>query len=120
MRRQPTTLVLLGLLVLLFVVPFAVGSQRTSAEEPFAGADAQAEGVIGELDADYEPWFAPLFEPASGEIESGLFAVQAGAGGLLFGYVLGRLHGRSLGRRGGTGRTAAEGTGGPRVAVAEV
>ena len=34
------------------------------------------------------PW------PAGGEIESGLFALQAGLGGLALGYVFGRLKGR--------------------------
>lgn len=60
-------------------------------EEGWAGADAQAEGVIAALAPDYEPWFQPLFTPASGEVESMLFALQAalGAGGL--GFLAGRL-----------------------------
>ena len=44
-----------------------------------------------ELDPDYEPWFSPLLEPASGEIESLLFALQAALGAGVIGFVLGRM-----------------------------
>ena len=36
----------------------------------------------------------PLFRPGSPELESGLFALQAGLGGILLGFVLGRLTAR--------------------------
>ena len=57
----------------------------------FGGADGQAEEVILELDPDYEPWFAPILEPASGEVESLLFALQAAVGAGIVGFVLGRI-----------------------------
>ena len=50
-----------------------------------------AEELIVETHPDYEPWFSPLFEPASGEIESLLFALQAALGAGVIGFVLGRM-----------------------------
>ena len=44
-----------------------------------------------ELNPDYEPWFEPILEPASGEVESLLFALQAAIGAGVVGFVLGRL-----------------------------
>jgi cobalt/nickel transport protein len=35
-----------------------------------------------------------VFSPTSGEVESGLFALQAALGGLVLGYVLAALRGR--------------------------
>ncbi|HFI2475923.1 TPA: cobalt transport protein CbiN, partial [Streptococcus suis] len=36
----------------------------------FGGSDGGAEVAITEVNPDYEPWFASIYEPASGEIES--------------------------------------------------
>jgi len=58
--------------------------------EIFAGADSQAEGAIKALQPNYEPWFQPLFEPPSGEVESLLFALQAALGAGFLGYYFGR------------------------------
>ncbi len=57
--------------------------------EVFGGADAKAQQAIGEIAPDYKPWFAPILEPASGEIASLLFALQAAIGAGLIGYWLG-------------------------------
>lgn len=43
----------------------------------FAGSDDKAEKAITEIQPGYKPWFQSFFEPASGEIESLLFASQA-------------------------------------------
>lgn len=59
------------------------------AEEAFSGSDGKAQAAIGELAPDYEPWFSPLLEPAGGEIESLLFALQAALGAGVIGYWLG-------------------------------
>jgi cobalt/nickel transport protein len=37
----------------------------------------------------YEPWFQPLWEPPSGEIESLLFSLQAAIGAVIIGYFFG-------------------------------
>jgi cobalt/nickel transport protein len=57
--------------------------------EIFAGADGQAEDLVGTIAPSYKPWVNPLMEPASGEIESLLFALQAALGAGFIGYWLG-------------------------------
>lgn len=57
----------------------------------FAGADGLAGDLITEIAPDYEPWAESIIEPASGEIESLLFALQAAIGAGVVGFVLGRL-----------------------------
>jgi ABC-type cobalt transport system, periplasmic component len=37
------------------------------------------------------PWFEPILEPASGEVESLLVALQAAIGAGMVGFVLGRI-----------------------------
>ncbi|MCG4586012.1 energy-coupling factor ABC transporter substrate-binding protein, partial [Anaerosalibacter bizertensis] len=54
----------------------------------------QAEGVIEEINPDYEPWFESLWEPPSGEIESLLFSVQVAIGAGVIGYILGNMKGK--------------------------
>ena len=66
----------------------------------FAGADDQAEKAISTLNANYEPWFKPLWEPPSGEVESFLFALQAALGSGFVFYYLGYSKGKnSLNKR---------------------
>ena len=60
-------------------------------ESEFEGADDQAEGVIEEINPDYEPWAEPLWEPPSGEIESLLFSLQVAIGAGAIGYIFGVL-----------------------------
>ncbi len=55
----------------------------------WGGADGLAEEAITESHPDYEPWFSSLYEPPSGEIESGLFALQAAIGAGVLGYYFG-------------------------------
>jgi len=55
----------------------------------FGGSDGIAEEAITASHPDYEPWFGSLYEPPSGEIESGLFALQAAIGAGVVGYYFG-------------------------------
>lgn len=57
----------------------------------FSGADGEAEEAITEIDPNYTPWAESVIEPASGEIESLLFALQAAIGAGIVGFVLGRI-----------------------------
>lgn len=57
--------------------------------EIFGGADSKAQELIGKINPDYQPWFQPLLEPASNEIASLLFALQAALGAGFIGYYLG-------------------------------
>ncbi|RCV52041.1 energy-coupling factor ABC transporter substrate-binding protein [Marinitenerispora sediminis] len=86
--RAATTWLLVLVAALIAVLPLLIGAGRHLAE-PFAGADGQAEEAVGELAPDYRPWFAPLYEAPSGEIESGLFALQAAIGAGVIGYYFG-------------------------------
>ncbi|KJR48336.1 Additional substrate-specific component CbiN of cobalt ECF transporter [Desulfosporosinus sp. I2] len=60
----------------------------------FAGADDRAEKAISTIDANYKPWFKPLWEPPSGEVESILFALQAALGSGFVFYYLGYAKGK--------------------------
>ena len=86
-RYARTNLLIVLAVVLIAAVPLLLGLGR--GEEPFAGADAQAESSITADHPTYEPWSSSLFEPPSGEVESGLFALQAALGAGVLGYCLG-------------------------------
>ncbi|MHC0430895.1 energy-coupling factor ABC transporter substrate-binding protein [Streptomyces sp. O3] len=102
-----------GLLLLivaaLAVLPLALG-MGDDKEEPFAGADGEAEGAITEIDPGYEPWFSPLYEPPSGEVESALFAVQAALGAGVLAYYFGLRRGRRQGEARATTAATPHGT----------
>ncbi|MCW6053982.1 energy-coupling factor ABC transporter substrate-binding protein [Lyngbya sp. CCAP 1446/10] len=80
---------LVGAVVVLAVIPLVF------VRGEYGGADGQAEKAISEIQPGYEPWFNHFFEPASGEIESLLFASQAAMGAGVIGYVIGLYKGRS-------------------------
>lgn len=63
--------------------------QPEEGEAAFEGADSKAQAQISHIAPDYQPWFQPLLEPASGEIASLLFALQAALGAGVIGYWLG-------------------------------
>lgn len=89
-----TNLALLLAVVLLVVLPlWLVERPDPGADgkpgEIFSGADNQARDAIAVVAPDYRPWFSPLLEPASSEIASLLFALQAALGAGFIGYYLG-------------------------------
>jgi cobalt/nickel transport protein len=61
----------------------------------YEGADDRAANEIQALNQNYQPWIKPILEPASGEIETFLFAAQAAIGAGTIGYVIGLYKGRS-------------------------
>ena len=61
----------------------------------YGGSDDRAQKAITEIQPGYEPWFNHLFEPASSEIASLLFATQAALGAGVIGYAIGLYKGRS-------------------------
>jgi len=70
-------------------------SIMTDAE--FAGSDTLGSTQIAEMTGKAEEEFQPLiwqWAPPSGEIESGLFALQAAIGGILVGWVFGYWKGQ--------------------------
>ena len=80
-----------NIILSIIVIVLAVLPLITLKNAEFAGADGLAETAITEINPDYEPWFSSLYEPASGEIESLLFAVQAALGAGVAGFILGRI-----------------------------
>lgn len=105
----PVLVLTIGLLVLAAAI--AIGSllygYSRDADAEFGGADGQAEEVIAEIDEGYEPWFSPLVGELPGEVESGLFAIQAGLGGIVLGGAVGWYAGRRRGRHEALPATAA-------------
>ena len=80
-----------NILLILLAVVITVAPLFLVRDAEFGGADGLAEEEIINIQADYEPWFSPLIEPASGEIESMLFALQAAIGAGIIGFGLGYL-----------------------------
>lgn len=85
------TIILVVLVIALSIMPFFMAS---NSHAEFGGSDDQAERVIAMMKPDYQPWFHPIFEPASGEIESLLFTLQGSFGVgvicFIFGYMKGK------------------------------
>ncbi|MEM3382938.1 MAG: energy-coupling factor ABC transporter substrate-binding protein [Nitrososphaerales archaeon] len=75
-------IVLIVVMLALFITPLIISP---SAE--FGGTDSAIEELIS--DQGYEPWFKPIWEPPSSEIESLLFAVQSAIGAVIIGYFIG-------------------------------
>lgn len=84
MKTSKTNLILFLLVIGIILVPLIF-----MGDSEFEGADGEAEGVIFDINPDYEPWAEPIWEPPSGEIESLLFSVQVAIGAGTIGYILG-------------------------------
>ena len=111
MKRIQNLLLILGVVLLalipLWIVEKPAAGPDGEAVAIFGGADDQAKNLIGEIRPDYQPWFSPLVEPASGEIASMLFALQAALGAGFIGYYLGVSVTREKMRREHDGAAAA-------------
>lgn len=110
-RFARTNTIIVVVVVVLVSVPLVFGLGR--GEEPFSGADAQAESSITEDHPDYVPWFSSLYEPPSSEVESGLFALQAALGAGVLGYALGVLRTRRRRELGADAGATPTSTSGP-------
>ncbi len=89
MKKSVNYLLLLFIVVAMFTLPLLFLK-----DAPFEGSDGMAEEAITEIDPDYAPWFNSPIEPASGEIESLLFSLQAGIGAGFIGYFFGYVKGK--------------------------
>ena len=93
MKRHQNLLLLLAVVLLAALPLWLVQKPLPGADgkpvEIFAGADNKAMALIGDIAPNYVQWFKPIMEPASGEIASLLFALQAALGAGFIGYYLG-------------------------------
>lgn len=83
-----------AVLIIAFAAIFLIQDaaiQASGEEDTWGGADDAAADLIEA--SGYEPWFEPLWEPPSGEIESLLFALQAAIGAIVIGYIFGYWRG---------------------------
>lgn len=85
MRRSTVNILLILATIAIFIVALAIGLDKGE----FGGTDASATDEIAKVDADYEAWFEPIWTQPGGEVESGLFALQAAVGAGILGFVLG-------------------------------
>lgn len=108
-RNAKINIVLVVVVVALAVLPLALGLGDHK-KEPFTGSDAEAETAITEIARDYEPWFSPLYEPPSAEVESALFALQAAIGAGVLAYYFGLRKGRRQGAEGAKSAPVDEAT----------
>ncbi|BAY32195.1 cobalt transport protein CbiN [Nostoc carneum NIES-2107] len=86
-------------LLVLAVIGLAIAPLILARDAEFGGADGEAQKAISQVKPGYEPWFQPLFQPPSKEIESLLFASQAALGAGVIGYAIGLYRGRSQQQR---------------------
>lgn len=98
MSEGRRNLLLLAAVALISALPLWF-YQPAEGEAAFGGADARAQAQIGLLAPDYRPWLRPVLEPASEEIASLLFALQAAIGAGVIGYWLGSAVSRDRLRR---------------------
>lgn len=93
MKRTQNILLLIGVIALailpLMMVAKPAAGPDGQAVEIFTGADDKAKDLISEINPEYQPWFSSIIEPASGEIASMLFALQAALGAGFIGYYIG-------------------------------
>ncbi|ADC68865.1 cobalt transport protein [Methanocaldococcus sp. FS406-22] len=80
-------IILLGLVALIIALPLIMYAGKGEEEGYFEGSDDIGTETIEET--GYHPWFHPIWEPPSGEIESLLFALQAAIGAIIIGYYVG-------------------------------
>lgn len=91
-KRTQNILLILGVIVLALLPLWIVERPEAGPGGEvaiFGGADDQAKDLIGKINPEYQPWFESLIEPASGEIASMLFALQAAIGAGFIGYYIG-------------------------------
>lgn len=92
--KSKTVIILILVCVIIVIIPLLFIK-----DSEFGGADGEAEEIISEINADYEPWASPILEPPGGETESLLFCLQAAIGAGIIGYGFGVLRQRTKGEK---------------------
>ena len=86
---------ILGVIVLT-VAPLVMFYGHGEDDGYFGGSDDAGGEEIEKMNPNYHPWFSPIWEPPSGEIESLLFALQAAIGAIIIGYFMGYSKARKV------------------------
>jgi cobalt/nickel transport protein len=89
-KGEIIAIIVIAIFVGLFLYENAI-IQQQGIEESWGGADSRAAEIIES--GGYEPWFSPLWEPPSGEIETLFFSLQAAIGAVIIGYFFGYWRG---------------------------
>ncbi|WP_297421952.1 energy-coupling factor ABC transporter substrate-binding protein [Clostridium sp.] len=95
MKNKGNNLLKKNLVLAILVIAIAVLPLLFLKNAEFAGSDDKAKEAITQINSDYKPWFSPIWEPPSAEIESLLFSLQAAIGSGIICYYLGYLKGKS-------------------------
>jgi cobalt/nickel transport protein len=82
-------------LLVVGVVILSLGPLIVLQGKEFGATDGNNSNAIQELQPNYKPWFEPLVKDCGPEVQTFLFAAQAGIGAGITGYILGLYKGRS-------------------------
>lgn len=97
MMLRKYSLEIISLIAVLGFCALFLSTSSIMADAEYSGSDTVGSAKIAELTGKAEEDYHPLigqWEPPSGEIESGLFALQAAIGGILVGWVFGYWKGQ--------------------------
>lgn len=86
------------ILIILFLI-LAFSPLFLLQKAKFIGSDDQAKKAITAVAPGYKPWAHYIWKPQSSEVESFLFALQAGIGSFIIGYIIGLGRGKKIGSR---------------------
>jgi cobalt/nickel transport protein len=86
-------------LMIVGVVVLSLGPLLVLQGTQFGATDGNNSTAIQEIRPDYKPWFQPIIKDSGPEVQTFLFAAQAGIGAGITGYILGLYKGRSERRK---------------------
>lgn len=92
-KRSGNWLLVIGILVL------SLGPLLVLQGKEFGATDGNFVTAIETDHPNYKPWFKPLLKDSGPEVQTFLFAAQAGIGAGITGYILGLYKGRSERRK---------------------
>jgi cobalt/nickel transport protein len=82
-------------LLIVGVVILSVGPLLVLQGRQFGATDGNNTAAIQEIQPTYKPWFEPVIKDSGPEVQTFLFAAQAGIGAGITGYILGLYRGRA-------------------------
>lgn len=94
MPKLPTSWLLIVGAVALSFVPLLILQGNE-----FGATDGNFTAAIEKDHPNYKPWFEPIIKDSGPEVQTFLFAAQAGTGAGITGYILGLYKGRSERRK---------------------